>query len=248
MIYNFDELNFQILSVTSVEHQSGVFNVDGRPYASLSYRVKGSAEFDIDGQKYISNSGDISYIPSEVSYKVKYTGGEIIVIHFSECNYRYPETAELKNSDYVKQKFSAMLDSWKKKHAPLEIKAITYKTLQQIAEINANAEENEMFSQMVEYVNQHFSEPSLEVGDIANAFYTSVATVRRRFTEKAGMSPKQYIIKVRLENAVDLLATGRHTAKAVAYMCGFSDEKYFSRIIKEKYGKSPSELKQRLFI
>ena len=111
MIYNYDELNFQILSVIEAESTCGTFNVEGRPYASLSYRISGRAEFIIDGQKYVSNCGDISYVPANVSYNVTYTESKIIVVHFSECNYPHPETVQLNNSDYVKQKFSAMLDS-----------------------------------------------------------------------------------------------------------------------------------------
>lgn len=248
MIYNFDELSFQILSVITIAHKRGSFDVAGRPYASLTYRISGRAEFNIDGQNFVSNAGDINFVPAGANYSVKYTGGEMIVIHFLDCNYHTPEIVALENSEYVKQKFYDMLESWEKKHAPLEIKAIAYKTLQKIAEEKASASEKESFTQMVEYISENFANPGLEISDIAEAFYTSVATVRRRFIEALGISPKQYIIKVRLDNAIDLLASGRYTAKAVAYMCGFADEKYFSRIVKDRYGKSPSELKKTLLL
>ena len=248
MIYNFDELSFQILAVITIAHKRGSFDVEGRPYASLTYRISGRAEFNIDGQNFVSNAGDLNFVPAGANYKVKYTGGEMIVIHFLDCNYHTPEIIALENGEYVKQKFYNMLESWEKKHAPLEIKAIAYRTLQKIAEAKANTEQKELFTQMADYVNANFSNPELEISDIAEAFYTSVATVRRRFVDALGISPKQYIIKVRLDNAIDLLASGRYTAKAVAYMCGFADEKYFSRIVKERYGKSPTELKKTLLL
>ena len=45
MIYDFDELSFQILGVLRIDHPKGFFKVKGRQYAALAYRVSGTAEF-----------------------------------------------------------------------------------------------------------------------------------------------------------------------------------------------------------
>ena len=248
MIYDFDELNFQILSVMKVEHPKGIFDVKGRPYAALSYRVSGRGDFIIDGQKFSAETGDLLFMPAGASYKVKYSGGEMLAVHFSDCNYNTIENISLENGDYVKRKFSEMLESWHQKHSPNEIKSITYKVLQSITDSKTSATSGNVLTEMTEYINERFSDPDFDISELCHKFYTSSATVRRRFSEGLHMSPKQYLVKLRLDSAVDLLAEGNHSVKTVALMCGFADEKYFSRIFREKYGRAPSEINKKLIV
>lgn len=41
MIYNFEGLSFQILTVDRFSHKDGCFKVKERPYAALSFRLSG---------------------------------------------------------------------------------------------------------------------------------------------------------------------------------------------------------------
>ncbi|MBR2388104.1 MAG: helix-turn-helix transcriptional regulator [Clostridia bacterium] len=248
MIYDFDELNFQILSVIRVEQPEGVFDVNGRPYAALSFRVSGRGDFIIDGEEISSETGDLLFMPAGASYKVHYSGGEMLVLHFFDCNYSTPESIPLENVDYVKRKFSEMLDSWHQKHSPNEIKSITYKVLQSITDSKAAAASGDVLSKMIEYMNERYSDPDFDISELCRKFYTSSATVRRRFSEGLHTSPKQYLMKIRLDNAIDLLAEGNYSVRTVSLMCGFADEKYFSRIFREKYGRAPSEINKKLIV
>lgn len=45
---------------------------------------------------------------------------------------------------------------------------------------------------------------------------------------------------LRMEGAMRLLLRGEHTVREVAFLSGFSDEKYFSRAFRKHYGKPPS--------
>jgi AraC-like DNA-binding protein len=47
---------------------------------------------------------------------------------------------------------------------------------------------------------------------------------------------------MRLSYAEKLLSRGRYSVLEVAEMSGFSDVKYFSRVMKREYGVPPSEL------
>ena len=248
MIYDFDELNFQILSVMKVDQPEGVFDVNGRPYAALSYRLSGRGDFIINGEKFSSETGDLLFMPAGASYQVKYSGGEMLVLHFFDCNYTCPENISLENGDYVKRKFSEMLESWHQKHSSNEIKSITYKVLTSIADSKAASASGDVLSEMLEYMNEKFSDPEFDITELCRKFYTSSATVRRRFSEGLHTSPKQYLMKIRLDAAIDLLAEGNHSVKTVALMCGFADEKYFSRIFREKYGRAPSEINKKLLV
>lgn len=247
MIYDFDELYFQILTVININHREGVFDVNGRPYAALSYRISGSGRFEIDGKSFVSNPGDLLFVPAGSSYKVEYTGGNMIVVHFSDCNYHLPENISLENAEYVKIKFEDMLKSWDKQHSPNAIKALIFKTLQSVYDSKSQIGEDTL-SRIVDFMSANFASPGFDISDVCREFYVSGSTLRRRFSEGTGIPPKQYLIKLRLDKAIDMLATGEYTVKTVSQSCGFCDEKYFSRIFKERYGKSPSDINKKLMI
>lgn len=65
-------------------------------------------------------------------------------------------------------------------------------------------------------------------------------TLFRLFKQKWNISPCQYIINYRIEQASRLLAMGNNVT-TTAISCGFSDPLYFSKVYKKKTGHSPSK-------
>jgi AraC-like DNA-binding protein len=55
-----------------------------------------------------------------------------------------------------------------------------------------------------------------------------------------------YIRKLRIEKAVVLLTTSKHSLSEIAYLTGFSDQSHFTRIFKKHTGKSPSAYRKTL--
>lgn len=62
---------------------------------------------------------------------------------------------------------------------------------------------------------------------------------RRAFKERIGFTPTKFVEFKRLEQAMNILATG-HSVKETAAMTGYSDVYYFSRQFKRYMGTSPS--------
>ena len=58
----------------------------------------------------------------------------------------------------------------------------------------------------------------------------------------------QYTIKRRMGKAIRLLSKNRLSVKEIAGLCGFSDEKYFSRAFKRMYGYPPSKLREGIIL
>ena len=96
---------------------------------------------------------------------------------------------------------------------------------------------------------QHISVPAEIAGNITAAFSSPDSTIvkypdaalRRKFQKYCGMSPKQYLLKLRLNKATALLLQNKYTVKDIARRCGFSDEKHFSKTVKKSCGITPSE-------
>ena len=55
-----------------------------------------------------------------------------------------------------------------------------------------------------------------------------------------------YIRKLRIEKATQLLKDSKHSLSEIAYLTGFSDQSHFTRIFKKNTGKNPSEYRKKI--
>ncbi|TWJ03360.1 AraC-like DNA-binding protein [Mucilaginibacter frigoritolerans] len=91
-------------------------------------------------------------------------------------------------------------------------------------------------------INNHISLKTL-----ADVAHYSPFYLQKVFKQHTGESPKQYIIKVRLETTLLLLVIHPHKSlKEIALDCGFSSPAVFSRAVKNYFGISPEEIRERL--
>ena len=67
---------------------------------------------------------------------------------------------------------------------------------------------------------------------------------RKMFKRYTGISPKQYLLQLKIMRAKELLVNSDMAIKEIAYYLGFQSIYYFSRIFKEKTGMNPSELRK----
>jgi AraC-like DNA-binding protein len=85
---------------------------------------------------------------------------------------------------------------------------------------------------------EYMNNPSLtEIAAICNL---SVAHFSRLFRLKVGVSPYQYLLRYRAEQAYRLLKSKRYTIAEVAQLIGFYDESHLRRCFKRMYGVSMS--------
>lgn len=71
------------------------------------------------------------------------------------------------------------------------------------------------------------------------------AHLSKAFKQKTGLSPKQYLLKMRMEKAKELL-NSQLTIDQIASSVGFNDALYFSKQFRKYSGSSPSEFRSNL--
>ncbi len=81
--------------------------------------------------------------------------------------------------------------------------------------------------------------PSLD--NLASRSGYSPQHLNRLFNKVLGMTPLQYLAKLRMERAAALIAEGKLTIRGVAERLGFDDPYYFSRAFKQHFGQSPAQ-------
>lgn len=86
------------------------------------------------------------------------------------------------------------------------------------------------------------------LADLAAWSGFSAQYVNRKFRDVLGVTPLQYLERVRMETAARMLSDGRQTVRAVARSLGFADPYYFSRVFTRHFGQSPSRWRRQLAI
>jgi AraC family transcriptional regulator len=90
----------------------------------------------------------------------------------------------------------------------------------------------------MDYCHQHL-ESSIGVDDLAAAAGYSRYHFSRLFQTSEGISPGEFILRARMQKAVELLKFTDQRIKAVAHQCGFQSSGYFCKAFRKTYGVSP---------
>jgi AraC-like DNA-binding protein len=92
---------------------------------------------------------------------------------------------------------------------------------------------------IINYLNENY-ENKISLDQIAHNMYLSPVYISKIFKEETGESPINYLIKIRLEKAKDiLLNSDGGSIKSIANSVGYEDVYHFSKLFKKYYGISP---------
>ena len=95
----------------------------------------------------------------------------------------------------------------------------------------------------VQKIHQDFSE-TLSISELARLSGLSQSQFERRFRKVLGVSPKEYLIRVRVRSACRLLEQTNWTIARTALECGFYDHSHFSHAFRRLMGVSPSSYRR----
>ncbi|MCL6459971.1 MAG: helix-turn-helix transcriptional regulator, partial [Gorillibacterium sp.] len=82
------------------------------------------------------------------------------------------------------------------------------------------------------YIDNNF-ERDISVGDISRFVFLSPSYFTRAFKEEMGISPINYLLKVRIERAKELLRDTGLKISDIALNVGFSNQQRFNEIFKK---------------
>lgn len=86
----------------------------------------------------------------------------------------------------------------------------------------------------------------LTLSELATAASVSPRTLARRTRESLGISPIEFVHRLRISHAANLLATTRQPVDAIAAAVGYADPAAFRRIYRKHTGEPPSATRSRV--
>jgi two-component system response regulator YesN len=91
-----------------------------------------------------------------------------------------------------------------------------------------------------EYLKQNYQQ-DINLQEIADRFFLSREYISRKFKQEFHETITDYLAKIRIEKAKELLENPHFKIYEIAYHVGYHNEKYFSKVFKKLIGLTPNE-------
>ena len=199
-----------------------------------------------NGRVMHTKGNSLFYLPKGSSYYVESLQlGGCYAVNFDTDIADEPFTVDLRNPDDALHHFKAATDSWKNQDPfcrTTAMRAVYDAIYQAQLEIHRQYVSKTQFSTIapaVEIMDHNFTEHDLSVASLAALCGISEVYFRRLFLNSFGVSPKEYIIRKRIEFAKSLLKSGSFPISEIASLCGYSEPCHFSREFSKRVGVSP---------
>jgi PAS domain S-box-containing protein len=96
---------------------------------------------------------------------------------------------------------------------------------------------------VIDHIRQNLRS-QLTISDLARICHLSPSQTRRRFRNCFGQSPLQFILRLRVQAACNLLVNSTLSIGEVAERSGFPDQSYFTRQFRRIVGMSPRDYRK----
>jgi len=94
----------------------------------------------------------------------------------------------------------------------------------------------------LQYIRTHILE-DLSLEKVASVVYLNPAYLSQLFKQKTGEGFKEYVIRLRLEHAKQLLNNPKLKLADIAERIGYQDIRHFSQLFRKRFGQTPSEFR-----
>ncbi|ABN53414.1 MAG TPA: AraC family transcriptional regulator [Hungateiclostridium thermocellum] len=110
---------------------------------------------------------------------------------------------------------------------------------------NKSPKIKELIQASVNYINNNY-ERDISLKDIARYVFLSTSYFTRAFKEEMGISPINYLLKIRVERAKELLKDTDNRISDIALSVGFSNQQRFNDIFKKYVKLTPLQYRKNV--
>ena len=222
-----------------------------------TYIIKGSAEYTIDGVKYLVSSGDL-VCTQKGSRKSAVTfpddlmecfsvSGSVTDINNSDVPMPLPTVSHIGVHQDIINMYKNLYSEWIMREPGYMLKTrAMYMMIIQKLYVIVNINKNDInfdkrIKKALRYITEHYDK-QLTISDVAGTLGLNKQYFGNLFKSVTGQTFRQYLTMVRVNCAENLLSNGDLNVNEVAEACGFANLYYFSKVFKENRGYSPSQV------
>lgn len=229
-------------------------------FIDVTYVVKGYATYSVDGKEVGVAAGDLLCIPKGSLRSAVTDPGDLIESYAANFHLRtlegeeapppFPLLSHVGVHAGIVTLFKDLNVEWlcREPGYQLKVRAFFLLILQRYLELVVYKNDSGMVDtrirKAIRYITDHFAEP-LTIGDLSEAAGLNPVYFGSLFKRCTGMSFRQYLTSIRLNQAENMLRLGENNVNEVAQYCGFSDIFYFSKVFKDSRGVPPSKVYRR---
>lgn len=114
-----------------------------------------------------------------------------------------------------------------------------------IKESDTHSKKDHLIEKSIDYIHSNFSK-DLTLEELSMQAFLSRSHFCRLFKEYTGITVKEFMRRIRINEACRLLSTTNKKIADIAYEVGYNDNKNFSFLFKKLVGKTPKEYRKTI--
>ncbi|XID90495.1 helix-turn-helix domain-containing protein [Paenibacillaceae bacterium WGS1546] len=255
------------------EQGEGLFISHSHEHDELTLILGGAGYYSSPDQNIKVSAGDLILIPSGLHHGFVCTEPWAgLSVHFvydkvpSYCQYLFHSayqkplriwSAHLdeEDSSWAKISLSQLEKGWHSEAVgdySYDLMRIAFETVLLLFHRNASdahgdaesSSDKRIIQEVLKEIHRSYNTP-LTINEIASSHYLSESILRKKFTEAIGISPKQYIINLRIEEAKRLLSQTSRAIEFISSEVGFTTSSRFYEQFMKSVGMTPMEWRKR---
>jgi len=232
------------------------YSAKGRPDYYLMYILAGTLKVEAPDGIINCGTGNFLLFPPEVRYKYTHdTDDELnyMWVHFTGYGVEdavekygislFPIVNEIKESSGIIARFHNIFDSFAKQdqYRDRELALLLERLFISLArrKDGDNYKSNSLKASLSHI--HRFYNTDIKIPELAKIENLSLSRYNTLFKQIMSISPIQYITKLRISSAAELLSATDLPISKISSLVGYRDQHFFSRIFRSVTGKSPSE-------
>ncbi|TBL70915.1 AraC family transcriptional regulator [Paenibacillus thalictri] len=232
---------------------------------SIHYIVKGSGFYVMNGVKHTLEAGSVMIFVPDTTFEWLISDTEDVEIYHIrfDCQMCYKDKldwvfqasgnglaplrgklAAVRPAE-VRRCFEQVYQLWKtydpisQYRCDLAFRELWLSLIDNLYDQQYSSDTDSMVQFTCRYIEDHI-QSSLTVEQLAKMTGLSTGYYSRQFKRLTGYAPKDYIIRLRLNKAKELLEQSGLALSDISKLVGYDDEFYFSRMFKRFTGMTPS--------
>jgi len=240
------------------------------PANMLFFACSGHGRLLVDGSSYSVNpffvchagkdaAVDLAAVTEPIEYVAIYYRAELMQFDRREVNHHYDGHHLLHvqfgiNPDMrlsLHQMVEQIEQKWSMKtgmegfHANALLQILLYELLKQV-QSGGYHNPSEAVSLVTKHIDAHYNQ-QLKLDAMAELVHCSSRQLQRWFKQQKQLGPMEYVIKVRMSHAAQLLQHTAATIHEIALSTGYRDMYYFSKAFKKYYGIAPLDYRRAAY-